>query len=1280
MIERLNHIDSHTPLRGHLEVSFKICKPTEFIDKVYSFLKQDSFDGNLSRALIFVRSRKKAEEYSAFFNEKIESKKEKFHSSFFHAGMDAEERASTFDNYKNGEITVLFSTKAFGMGMNIPNVHYLFHIQPSSSFEDFLQEVGRAGREKDAYYKAGFSETKRIRTICFFDKDDFPSIRDLMKKSQISWKDIIEVNKIILDYYSKFRTLLPDEDNPLPIPFNLLNTHPKYLDNKQAGTLFRIALYWLEQLGRYEFTYFVPSYLEFSNEIFLNDNFSSNQIKSPLQQKLFILIETTYREKFQAKESSLVDIQEILKILDHKSLKKAFDLIFKAEENGYVKLLHKIKLNFTKLRKDEIKNYNTNSWNTPKLPMIEALFNLSHHILESVPKFQRREFDNKYLNQLGNEIVRQCFTPSNLTWAGQNEKNENNRNAKIEKEIKKQIKDFSKKRVKHAFWLINQIPKMKHESIMKQDTGELIHIVINNDKNEKWKSWLGELKNNIYSFLIFFKSHFNKNGQTLEISNAILKSNITPKTLNALENVLILLKRMGYLSFSGGLIPMSLDMILKSVEPISNENELDAQKEEEFKETVVLKKLRLATLETFAHIGNEKQQNDFIQKYFQSESTSEIINLLQDYVTENNSNIISEFRAEALVSAEKKLNVEQRKVYDAPINKNINVIAGPGSGKTHTLTLRVARLIQKENINPENILILAYNRAVVVELKERLLDLFSKLGYRKLTTTLNIFTFYGLIKYCLQDELDGHDFKDWEPMFLTALDENFGFVRARLGTINYVFIDEFQDITQNRLDILEKLIEKESTYMTTIGDPNQSIYGFDRVPDGPRSPKPYYRKFQEIFKPHVLFLKNNYRSYQDIIIKAENLLSLQVEQFNIGKLVCINQPEEGLQNIVEEFDVRENGTIKWFEKLQLLIDDGKIKQIALMVRTNEEIYKAYHRLKNLNLRGASIRVQGESGDFIKSRETSYFLNELRAELLNQLPNNFLQTFEEKKSQLLENRKNWNPFFLNVLHVLYFQFNKNREQNTTNEDLINFIEDFARKDDGQLYQLYETYKKILNFPERRELVLTTMHRIKGLEYECVIVIPSFANLPFMENEDNNENDLSDIYDEELRIRYVAFSRAKTKLIIFNGKRFFALKNRINYTFPHRNLLGYPVKTGLEKFIIFTLANITSQQYLYNSAKVGDAVNLILSQKGNWSVKINNNHIGTLSSTNIRTRNELQGINQPTLSGFYVTSFIQYTLEESLKYDSDHSRSYTNNWDDYCKKQGWILIPDFSGYGR
>lgn len=117
---------------------------------------------------------------------------------------------------------------------------------------------------------------------------------------------------------------------------------------------------------------------------------------------------------------------------------------------------------------------------------------------------------------------------------------------------------------------------------------------------------------------------------------------------------------------------------------------------------------------------------------------------------------MSELTEEALQEEEKKFygdsekgylkNEEQINIYEQPRNETINVLAGPGSGKTHMLTMRCAKLIYKEHIEPSHLLVLAYNRAVVVELKNRLDQLFTKLGMSRIGHHLHVHTFHALAK------------------------------------------------------------------------------------------------------------------------------------------------------------------------------------------------------------------------------------------------------------------------------------------------------------------------------------------------------------------------------------------------------------------------------------------------------------------------------------------------------------------------------------------------------
>ena len=44
-----------------------------------------------------------------------------------------------------GSCHVLFSTTAFGMGVDVPNIRTVIHFGPSSDVDDYFQETGRAG-------------------------------------------------------------------------------------------------------------------------------------------------------------------------------------------------------------------------------------------------------------------------------------------------------------------------------------------------------------------------------------------------------------------------------------------------------------------------------------------------------------------------------------------------------------------------------------------------------------------------------------------------------------------------------------------------------------------------------------------------------------------------------------------------------------------------------------------------------------------------------------------------------------------------------------------------------------------------------------------------------------------------------------------------------------------------------------------------------------------------------------------------------------------------------
>lgn len=67
------------------------------------------------------------------------------------------------------------------------------------------------------------------------------------------------------------------------------------------------------------------------------------------------------------------------------------------------------------------------------------------------------------------------------------------------------------------------------------------------------------------------------------------------------------------------------------------------------------------------------------------------------------------------------------------------VMAGPGTGKTQVLTVRIANILAKTDTDPSAILALTFTEAATREMRQRLINLMGKDGYSVRTTTFHAF-------------------------------------------------------------------------------------------------------------------------------------------------------------------------------------------------------------------------------------------------------------------------------------------------------------------------------------------------------------------------------------------------------------------------------------------------------------------------------------------------------------------------------------------------------------
>lgn len=298
-------------------------------------------------------------------------------------------------------------------------------------------------------------------------------------------------------------------------------------------------------------------------------------------------------------------------------------------------------------------------------------------------------------------------------------------------------------------------------------------------------------------------------------------------------------------------------------------------------------------------------------------------------------------------SAYKILNSQQKQAVDT-IEGSVMVVAGPGTGKTQILTLRIANILIQTQVNPENILALTFTESAVAAMRKRLVSLIGTPGYK-----VEINTFHGFCNDLIKKNPD-----------------EFGqFIAANSITeIEQIQIIE-KIIIETKLEFLKPLNEQLFYLKAVLGAINElKKEGIDSVTldQALQQQQEDFEKIEDLYHEkgaHKGLMKGKYQDLQKQIAKNKELLVIYQEyqkQLRTQKVYDFN---DMLLEVVTTLQKDKNLLLKLQETYQYILVDEHQDTNAAQNKLVEQLC-GYFENPNIFVVGdekqAIFRFQGAS--------------------------------------------------------------------------------------------------------------------------------------------------------------------------------------------------------------------------------------------------------------------------------------------------------------------------------
>lgn len=422
-----------------------------------------------------------------------------------------------------------------------------------------------------------------------------------------------------------------------------------------------------------------------------------------------------------------------------------------------------------------------------------------------------------------------------------------------------------------------------------------------------------------------------------------------------------------------------------------------------------------------------------------------------------------------------ELNAQQLDVVEASADARLLVIAGAGQGKTEVVVRRIDSLVQDEGLTAcDEVLVLSFSRAAVSAVKTRL--------DARDVAAANVRTFDSFASVLLLGaDIQPEGSFDARIRRATQLLKEADQAPDEVEPLRHVVLDEVQDLVGDRADFVIAILTRldEDAGITALGDPLQGVYDF-QLDDSlsKTSSQDVFDELTNTFRCETVGLGKNYRA-RGKYPKQVVLLGDALRAVDDGDVA-----EDLLIDLM--LDVPYRGEIEdWYEFVTQ--PNGRT---AVLCTTNADVLRVS---QYLNEKSIAHAVRRQAQDFGAARWIAGALGPLPG------PKERRSEVEAALERLLTGQdvdQMWNEL-------------KSAEGRTGQHDSLD-LHRMSRLVKARALPLP------LTEPDRSSLIVSTIHRAKGLEFDSLFVVePNWVR-----------------HDEDrwtrVRREYVALSRARDNI--------------------------------------------------------------------------------------------------------------------------------------------------------